>query len=66
VSNWRINFGLGPLRYNRALKRQRSTQSQQGEQRKMRPLGVIIAIVLALVLVYLCCWGGVAYLSRDL
>jgi len=56
VSNWRWNFGLGPFRYSRPV-------TVPGAKKPKKPLGVIIAVVVTLGLVYLCCWGGVAYMN---
>ncbi|MGK5737263.1 hypothetical protein [Micromonospora sp. URMC 103] len=62
MSNWRISFGVGPLRYIRQLGRR-----QQGKpKQKKSALGAVVTLLVVGVAVYLCCWGGVAFLSRDL
>ncbi len=60
MSNWRWNFGLGPLRYSRPVSTQR-----KGERKPKSALGVVIALVVTFGLIYLCCWGGVAFLNSQ-
>ncbi|MBQ1042372.1 hypothetical protein KBX03_07620 [Micromonospora sp. C72] len=60
MSNWRINIGAGPLRYSRALN---APKAKNGK--KPGCLGSIITLVVVLVFVYLCCWGGVAWVGAQ-
>lgn len=63
MSNWRINFGLGPLRYTRAVGGKR--RKPEGQEQKMTPLGCLITLVVVAGLVYLCCTGGVWWMNRS-
>lgn len=61
VSNWRINVGVGPLRYVRALGGGKAKSERQGTS----PLGCLVSVVVVVGLVYLCCWGGVAWMNGQ-
>lgn len=63
MSNWRISFGLGPMRYIRRLGA--SQQRKAGPEQKTTPLGCLITVVVTVGLIYLCCWGGVAWLNSQ-
>lgn len=56
MSNWRINLGIGPLRYTRSINKPKS----KPDDKKPGCLGAIITLVVVIVLVYLCCTGIVA------
>lgn len=58
MSNWRINLGLGPVRYTRPIGGQ--------PKRKKSALGAIVVLLVVGVAMYLCCWGGVALMSKDI
>lgn len=62
MSNWRINLGVGPLRYVRALGRRKGSDP---ERKGMTPLGCLITLVVVVGVVYLCCWGGVAWMNSQ-
>ncbi|SCF06765.1 hypothetical protein GA0070564_10327 [Micromonospora mirobrigensis] len=59
MSNWRWNFGVGPLRYSRPIK------GPKKPGQKATPIGVIVTLVVTLGLMYLCCWGGVAWMNAT-
>lgn len=63
MSNWRINFGLGPLRYTRRISG--SQRRKAGPEQKMTPLGCLITLVVTVGVIYLCCWGGGAWLNSQ-
>ncbi|WP_409074073.1 hypothetical protein [Micromonospora chalcea] len=63
MSNWRINFGIGPVRYTRQINRPKKLQ--QKPDQKMTAKGCLIALVVVAGLVYLCCWGGVAFMNAQ-
>ncbi|MCT2277981.1 hypothetical protein M3G91_10125 [Micromonospora chalcea] len=63
MSNWRINFGVGPLRYVRALGSNKKPAS--GEQQKMSPLGCLITLVVVVAAVWLCCTGAAALYNSQ-
>ncbi|MFI6329845.1 hypothetical protein ACIBBG_16280 [Micromonospora chersina] len=64
MSNWRINLGVGPLRYVRAVGG-RKKPAAAGDQQKMTPLGCLITLVVTVGVIYLCCWGGVAWVGSQ-
>ncbi|SIR65318.1 hypothetical protein [Micromonospora avicenniae] len=61
MSNWRINFGMGPVRYSRQI----NAPKPKPEQKPMTVKGCLITLVVTVVLVYLCCWGGVAWMTAN-
>ncbi|MEV0156883.1 hypothetical protein AB0H57_24570 [Micromonospora sp. NPDC050686] len=58
MSNWRWNIGIGPVRYSKPITAPKTSK-------KASPLGTVVALVVTLGLMYLCCWGGVWYLGRS-
>lgn len=62
MSNWRINLGLGPIRYVRSLGRAK----RPGQPRRRRTgLGVLIAVVVTLGLIWLTCTGLAAWYNHQ-
>lgn len=61
MSNWRINLGVGPLRYTRSINKPKP----KPDDKKPGCLGAIITLVVVVGLVYLCCWGGVAFMNAQ-
>lgn len=65
MSNWRISFGVGPLRYIRRVAGNKRPRKADGQEQKMTPLGCLITLVVTLGVIYLCCWGGVAWVGSQ-
>lgn len=63
MSNWRINFGIGPIRYSKQLKQPKALKPKPDQQ--MTAKGCLITLVVVVVLVYLCCWGSAAWYNAQ-
>lgn len=60
MSRWRINLGIGPIRYTRPIGR---PTDQPKPKRTL--LGALVTLLVTLAAIWLCCTGVVWWANRP-